>query len=59
MMYRLAAVIIHEGSLNAGHYYAYGRNQGNWKMFNDSWVTELSGDGMINKDAYILFYERI
>ena len=42
--YRLYAAIIHSGSLNGGHYYAYCYNYkaGKWMEYNDSSVSAVS-----------------
>ena len=58
MYYRLFAVIVHEGNLDAGHYYTYGRNdRGQWAEYDDAKIRMV--DSPKSKDAYILFYERI
>ena len=48
----LYAVVNHQGSLNAGHYYAYAKNEGKWYKFNDSKVTETHE--INQKHAYML-----
>ena len=58
MKYRLFAVIVHTGSLDNGHYYAYGLNdRDQWFEYDDAKITAI--DNPKNKDAYILFYERV
>jgi len=60
MTYELYAVVHHFGGLGGGHYTAYGKHQGKWYDFNDSSVTELRDDEVIDgKSAYVLFYRRI
>ena len=43
--YHLHAILVHRGTLNAGHYYAFIRpnvDEDRWFEFNDSRVTEVS-----------------
>ena len=42
--YFLHAIIVHDGSAQSGHYYAfiYDRNQHKWRKFNDIRITEVS-----------------
>ena len=46
MMYDLYSILIHQGSADRGHYYAYIKNldDGNWYNFNDSSVTKISDE---------------
>lgn len=50
MLYDLYAILIHSGSANGGHYYAYIKDyrSGKWFQFNDSTVTEI-GDADIKQ----------
>lgn len=58
MKYRLFSVIVHQGSLDEGHYYSYGLNdRDQWVQYDDAKVSMV--DSPKSKDAYILFYERI
>lgn len=47
----------HSGSLENGHYIAYGSRDG-WYEFNDERVSKLKSvdDVLGNRDAYLLFY---
>lgn len=60
--YRLYAVANHFGTLKGGHYTAYvkrGRAFG-WCGFDDTRVRVKVGlDDVVNKNAYVLFYERV
>lgn len=58
-LYDLFAVVVHQGSLNGGHYTALAKNGNNWYEFNDRYVVRLKPNDerkIINRDAYILFY---
>jgi len=59
-IYDLYAVSIHGGSLDGGHYTAYGKNFKNnkWYHFNDSSVSGASPNDIISSGAYMLFYKR-
>ena len=58
-VYDLYAVTNHFGSLNGGHYTAYGKNpDGNWYDFNDSQVSSSGEKGICSSSAYLLFYRR-
>jgi len=58
-VYDLLAVSNHYGGMGGGHYTAYGknRNDGKWYYFDDSNVTEATGN-VVTKAAYVLFYQR-
>lgn len=64
--YHLAGVIIHIGSAEGGHYISYvkQRDTGNWYEYNDTIVTPISLDFVMNNSnvnnqtAYILFYDK-
>lgn len=58
MNYDLFGVVLHIGSLDNGHYMAYGKREGSWFEFNDQKVTskkkeDVEGDG----SAYLLMYQ--
>ena len=62
LIYDLKAVAMHCGTINSGHYTAYGFNEDSkqWYFFNDRKVylateKEIKDDG---KFAYVLFYKR-
>lgn len=62
--YKLYAVILHSGSsANRGHYTAVTRDDGDWKTFNDEYVTPFSLHQLqtIKRPStpYILFYKAI
>lgn len=56
--YRLYSVINHVGGINGGHYYNYSIDNNDWYIFDDSRVSGISKDKVVNPSAYILFYVR-
>ena len=57
-IYDLYAISNHFGSLNGGHYTAYGKNiDGDWYDYNDSSVSG-AGRNVKSASAYLLFYRR-
>lgn len=63
--YELTNVVIHSGEAGSGHYYVYGKNQGNWFKFNDRQVTQeteeimmkdANGETYCKQNVYALFY---
>ena len=61
IIYDLYAVSNHYGSLNGGHYTAYGYNSlaKRWFDFNDSSVSNVSNPKeVVSEGAYLLFYRR-
>lgn len=67
MLYRLSAVIIHEGAeLNSGHYYTYIKNVTGWHCCNDHTITRENipnfsavNINISNKTPYIVFYKKM
>lgn len=70
-LYDLFAVANHSGTVNFGHYTAFGRladrdhpvngmTRGGlgWRYFDDRSVTETSEERVVSKYAYVLFYKR-
>ena len=65
-LYRLHAVLVHEGQAASGHYWAYVYDPAykRWLKFNDITVTEASWDELVkesvggyhNASAYCLMY---
>ena len=57
-IYNLYGVVIHNGSMNGGHYYAHVKNFSNkWTCYNDHRCFGVDDpEDVITKDAYILFY---
>jgi ubiquitin C-terminal hydrolase len=55
--YNLYATCNHVGNIYGGHYYSYCKNNNNWYNFNDEKVSEINGDKINKKQAYILFYK--
>ena len=57
--YDLYAVTNHFGSLNGGHYTAFGKNpNGKWYNYNDGSVNECSAKNICTNAAFVLFYRR-
>jgi hypothetical protein len=65
-VYRLLSVTIHYGDLQGGHYYSYIRKGDDWFKFNDTVVTPVSqqtvlddaqGKKLFYANCYCLFYE--
>lgn len=58
----LKSVILHSGSLNGGHYYAYCKHiDGQWYEYNDSSCTKIDIEASKNtlfRNGYILVYEK-
>uniref|UniRef100_A0A0A9YMI5 Ubiquitin carboxyl-terminal hydrolase 36 n=1 Tax=Lygus hesperus TaxID=30085 RepID=A0A0A9YMI5_LYGHE len=59
--YELNAICVHDGkSLHFGHYYAIVKAaNGTWYMCNDTYVSPMSEEKVLNMQAYMLFYSRI
>jgi hypothetical protein len=52
----LYAVINHFGSLNSGHYTSFVKIDNEWYNFDDSIFNICNKENIMNKNAYILFY---
>ena len=61
VIYKLNSVLVHlGGSCNSGHYYSYVRNsRDTWYQMDDSRVTSVGLNHVLNQNAYVLFYLRI
>ena len=66
--YNLKAVIIHDGTINSGHYYSYIKYDGKWFCFNDSKVSEVpetlvfedaKGLKVESRNCYCLIYVKL
>lgn len=53
--YQLVNVVVHEGELDKGHYYSYGRGREQWRCFNDASVGQL--ESIVTRHAYLLVYQ--
>ena len=57
-IYDLIGVCLHSGSFERGHYTAYVKKPSGWFCFNDSFVSSISVQDIVDRNAYILFYLR-
>ncbi|KAJ5949365.1 hypothetical protein N7454_000949 [Penicillium verhagenii] len=56
-IYDLSTVVVHQGSMDSGHYYAYTRLIcDKWVLMDDNKVTVVSIAEVLRQDAYLLFY---
>jgi ubiquitin carboxyl-terminal hydrolase 36/42 len=56
--YHLFGIVNHTGSLFGGHYYSYIKHiDNNWYELNDSNVSRIDKSVVVNKNAYLLFYQ--
>nr|GEX26924.1 ubiquitin carboxyl-terminal hydrolase 20-like [Tanacetum cinerariifolium] len=60
LKYELYAVVVHTAfTSTCGHYYCYIRSAPDtWHKFDDSKVTSVSEDSVLQEEAYILFYAK-
>ena len=57
-IYQLYAIIVHEGTIDQGHYLSYCKSDGEWYEYNDDLVIPVATEQVINnKNAYLLFYQ--
>ena len=59
-LYDLYAVCNHLGNMSGGHYTAFCKNpvDGQWNVFDDTYVEQISEEGVTTRAAYLLFYAR-
>lgn len=59
--YYLKGIVFHSGSIHGGHYIYIGKQNNNWYMFNDNFVTMVNLNQLDNyKDyGYIYYFEKI
>lgn len=56
-IYELFAAVVHIGSVHTGHYIVMTKSgTGQWFKFDDSIVTMITQEDVINSNAYLLFY---
>ncbi|KAJ5476759.1 Peptidase C19ubiquitin carboxyl-terminal hydrolase 2 [Penicillium sp. IBT 31633x] len=56
-IYDLTAVIVHQGTMDSGHYFAYTRLENDsWVLMDDNKVTVAGVAEVLRQDAYLLFY---
>ncbi|KAJ5606460.1 hypothetical protein N7510_009241 [Penicillium lagena] len=56
-IYDLSTVVVHQGTMDSGHYYAYTRLPGDkWVLMDDNKVSVASVSDVLRQDAYLLFY---
>ena len=53
----LCAVSNHYGTMQGGHYTAYGKRSGYWYNFDDLKTSQISEGSVCSPAAYVLFYE--
>lgn len=59
--YKLKGAIIHSGSLNGGHYICVGKKKGIWYVFNDSNVSQITNEKVLNnylEQSYFILYKK-
>jgi ubiquitin C-terminal hydrolase len=58
--YQLTGLIQHIGGVSGGHYISYCKNykNNNWYEFDDSRTRQITEQQVLEKEAYILFYQR-
>jgi len=58
--YKLSSICVHQGSLGGGHYYADCLNvlDNKWYRFNDTHVSSITEEDVLNESPYCLFYSR-
>jgi ubiquitin carboxyl-terminal hydrolase 4/11/15 len=64
LLYELYAVSEHSGGLHGGHYWAHalvrqGGDKGTWYAFDDSHAAQATPESARNREAYVLYYERV
>lgn len=57
-VYKLYAVVCHEGLANGGHYLSYIRQRDNWYQCNDNVVRIVQFEDVLKSPAYLLFYHK-
>ncbi|KAK0537985.1 hypothetical protein OC842_001426 [Tilletia horrida] len=57
-VYDLFTVIVHEGSMNTGHYTNFSKRKDGWYRFNDDKITSASISEVLSARAYQLCYIR-
>ncbi|CAI7645658.1 unnamed protein product [Penicillium bialowiezense] len=56
-IYDLSTVIVHEGTMDTGHYFAYTHiGDDKWVLMDDNKVTVAGVADVLRQDAYLLFY---
>ncbi len=57
-MYELFGIINHEGNIFGGHYFSYIKKN-NWFLFNDTNISQIQMQNIVNDKNYCLFYKKI
>lgn len=57
-IYKLYAVVCHEGLINGGHYLSYIKDKGIWYQCNDSLIKIVEFSDVLKSPAYLLFYHK-
>lgn len=56
--YNLTGIVIHSGGMQGGHYTSICKKEDKWVLFNDAKTKEIKKKYVLDKDAYILFYQK-
>lgn len=56
--YDLIAICVHIGSINSGHYIAFGKRSKGWYCFDDSLCTKVTLRTVLSQHAYMLIYNK-
>ncbi|GCE98120.1 ubiquitin carboxyl-terminal hydrolase 8 [Zygosaccharomyces mellis] len=57
IVFELIGIIAHRGTVNEGHYIAFTKvTTGHWFKFNDSMVSSITEEELLQEQAYLLFY---
>ncbi|KAM3147828.1 hypothetical protein pb186bvf_000156 [Paramecium bursaria] len=56
--YKITSIVVHQGSLESGHYYSFGKRKHKWYMFNDQSVKLVHKKDVLQQSAYILTYQK-
>ena len=58
-IYNLKSVILHCGTIKKSNYKTIVKNKDNWYEIEDNYINQINENQVINKNAYILIYEKI
>ncbi|CAI5758980.1 unnamed protein product [Candida verbasci] len=55
-LYELFSVVVHQGSVNTGHYICYVKSDNRWFKFDDAVISLSSEDEVMNANVYLMFF---